>query len=96
MISQVRDVCCPKFRVAGRGGRLGAVALTMPAASFAQATGSSIRTMEDDMADQDESAKLSGEPGQQLEKDIDKDDPRPSKQETDGLSDEAAKEYQEG
>lgn len=48
------------------------------------------------MADKGESTKLSGETGRQLEKDIDKDDPRPSKQEEEGASDEAAKEYQDG
>ena len=52
--------------------------------------------MEDDMAEQDESAKLSEEVGQQLEKYIEKEDPRPSKTDQADPTDEAAKEYQEG
>ena len=42
------------------------------------------------MADQDESAKISEEVGQQLGKGIEKEDSRPSKTETDS-TDEAAK-----
>jgi hypothetical protein len=48
------------------------------------------------MTEKDESATLSEEVGQQLEKDIEKDDPRPAKAEDDGSASEAAKDYQEG
>jgi len=48
------------------------------------------------MADRDESAKISEEAGQQPEKDIDKDDHRPSKTDEAASIDEAAQKYQDG